>query len=400
MAATKSKPKPAAATAAKGKGKASTAVATTKKPAAKASEAAAAKPTKPTTVFEVGALVKFGGYKSNMDADEVVFTEGDTLYIVEVEDDPESGILYGAVNAKDIAAYEADPDAVQGGQVSPAEVTELKGSALEKAQDTFMPVVVIGKLGELLEEHDGNPIEVAIALNRGIQENYFWMGGALAQVLQTGAYLKENGGEYTGDEAFNDFCQAEFQFKASKGRALARIYKTFSGIEGFDASKLASLDWSKVSIAERFVTPENVDDVLEVAETATQRELGVILKEKFVHAETGKTASGRGASRGPSIVKKTLGFKLDDDAAETVELVMQQCMKQHGLATPADALERICVEWADAHVEADAAKKRIASKAAKAAKAREAATKPAAEAKPAAKPAAAKPAAKPAPKKK
>lgn len=394
--ATKSKPKPAATTAAKGKAKAATAG---KKPAAKASEAAAAKPGKPSVIFETGTLVKFSGYKSNMDADDVVFTADDILYIVEVEDDPESGILYGAINAKDINAYEEDPDSVQGGQVSPAEVHELKGTALEKAQDTFLPVVVMGRLGELLDENDGDPIEVAIALNRGIQENYFWMGGALAQILQTGVYLKENGGEYSGDEAFNDFCQAEFQFKASKGRALARIYKTFSGIEGFDAGKLASLDWSKVSIAERFVTNENVNEVLEVAETATQRELGVILKEKFVSADTGKTASGRGASRGPQIVKKTIAFKLDEDAAETVELVLQQCMKQHGIQNPADALERIMIEWADQHVEADAAKKRIASKAAKAAKARAAAAKPEPEAAPAAK-APAKAATKPAPKKK
>lgn len=398
--ATQTKTKPtakAAAPAAKGKAKPATAAA--KKPAAKASEGAAAKPAKPSVVFETGTLVKFNGYRSNMDKDEVVFAEGDILYIVEVEDEAESGILYSAINAKDIAAYEEDPDSVNGGQVAPAEVSELKGSALDKAQDTYMPIVVMAPLAELLAENDGNAIEVAIGLNRAIQANYFWMGGALAQILQTGAYLKENGGDYEGEEAFNEFCQAEFAFKASKGRALARIYKTFSQIEGFDADKLASVDWSKVAIAERFVTPDNVDEVLEVAENSTQRDLAVALKQKFV-AENGKTASGRGASRGASITKKTLSFRLDEDAAETVELVIQQCMKQAGFepGNEALALERICMQWADEHVEADSAKKRIQSKAAKAAKAREAAAKPATAA-PAAKaatPAAKAPAKKPA----
>lgn len=362
-----------------------------KKAAAKASTDVVVKTGKPSVVFEVGQLVRFGGYKSNMDADDAVFSEGDMLYITEVDDDSESGILYSCISAKDIAEYEENGDEnVSGGQVSPAEVQELKGSALEKAQDTYLPVAIIGKLQELLDEADGNPIDVAINLNRGIQENFFWMGGALAQILQTGAYLKENGGEYSGEEAFNDFCQAEFAFKASKGRTLARIYKTFSAIPDFDASKLAALDWSKVAIAERFVTSDNIDEVLDVAETATQRELAVSLKEKFANNQDGKTASGRASSRGPSIVKKSLAFRLDEDAAETVQLVLQQCMKQNGIVSESDALERICVEWADNHVEADAAKKRIASKAAKAAKARAAVAKEA-EAKPAA-------ATKPAPK--
>jgi hypothetical protein len=192
--ATQTKTKPAAKAAAQkappARGKAKPAAAAAKKPAAKASEVAAAKPSKPTVVFETGTLVKFNGYRSNMDKDEVVFAEGDILYIVEVEDESESGVLYSAINAKDIAAYNEDPDAVNGGQVAPAEVSELKGSALDKAQDTFMPIVVMDHLAELLAESDGDAIEVAISLNRAIQANYFWMGGALAQVLQSGAYLK------------------------------------------------------------------------------------------------------------------------------------------------------------------------------------------------------------------
>jgi hypothetical protein len=397
---TKTKPT-AKAAAAPAKGKAAPAKAAAKKPAAKASEGAAAKPAKPTVVFEANTLVKFNGYRSNMDKDEVVFAEGDILYIVEVEDDAESGILYSAVHAKDIAAYNEDPESVNGGQVAPAEVSELKGSALDKAQDTYMPIVIMDHLAELLAESDGNAIEAAIGLNRAIQANYFWMGGALAQVLQTGAYLKANGGDYAGEEAFNEFCQAEFAFKASKGRALARIYKTFSQIEGFDADKLASLDWSKVAIAERFVTPENVDEVLDVADNSTQRDLAVTLKQKFVNTESGKTASGRGASRGASITKKTLTFKLDEDAAETVQLVIQQCMKQSGFEPGAEglALERILIEWADTHVEADSAKKRIQSKAAKAAKARAETAPKAAPAKAASSKVAAKPGAKPAAKK-
>ena len=119
------------------------------------------------------------------------------------------------------------------------------------------------------------------------------------------------------------------------------------------------------------------------------------LKQKYATSE-GKTASGKSASRGaPSIAKKTLTFKLDEDAADTVDLVIQQAMKQNGIESPALALERICLEWADANVDGDAAKKRIQNKAKAAEKARASQPAPKAEAAPkAAAPAAKKPAAK------
>lgn len=377
--ATKPKTKPAPAkTEAKGKNKAKPA----KAQAAKASEESAA-PKAPKEIYEEGTFVKFLGYKSNMDADEVVFSEGDILYITEVENDEATGILYNAIIASDLTEYEENGDeGCTGGQVSPAEVTALKGAALEKARDQYSPIAIVGKLAELLNEND-NVIEVAIGLNQEIQETYFYLGGALAKILQTGVYLKENGGDYEGEDAFNDFCQAEFSFKASKGRQLARVYQTFSALPDFDPSKLDAVGWSKAAIAERFVTAENVDEVLDIAETTGQRELAFTLKEKYVTAE-GTTASGKAASRGPQIVRKTLTFKLDEDSAETVQLVIQQAQKQYGIENEALALERIAVEWANDHVEADAAKKRISGKANKAAKARAATAAPKEDAKPAA----------------
>lgn len=373
------------------------------KTAAKASEKAAKPATKPAVILEVGTFVKFGGYRANVDKSEAIFKEGDILYIVEVDND-DTGVLYSAIPASEIAEYEQNgDDNVTGGQVAPAEVTELKGSALEKARDTFMPVVMIGKLAELMEAND-DPIQVAIELNQNIQQTYFWLGGALARVLQVGAHLKENGGDYTGEEAFNDFCQSEFGFKASKGRQLARVYLTFSQIPNFDPSKLDAVGWSKAAIAERFVTEENVEKILDIAETTGQRELAATLKEKFVKENV--SPSGKAVSRA-TVQKSTLTFRLEEDAAETVKLALQQCKKQSGIEDDNLALERIMLEWANDHVEADTIKKKIASKAAKVAKTREiaaaetaaAAAIKAAKAKPAAAPAA-KTGVKPAPKKK
>jgi hypothetical protein len=372
MAATKTKAKPAKAAPAKGKA----ATAKSKTTAKKANTAAAVKPKPPTNILEVGSFAKFGGYRSNMDEDEVVFAEGDVLYIVEVDDDDKDGILYSAINATELQMYnEEGEDAVSGGQVAPSEVSEIKGGALDKARAQYVPVEAMGRLAEMLEEND-NPIEVAIELNQSIQETYFWLGGALAKVLQGQLHLKENGGDCEGDEAFNDFCQAEFGFKASKGQQLARVYVTFSNIPNFDPATLDAVGWSKAAIAERFVTEDNVDEVLELATETSQRELAHTLKVQYAD-ENGATASGKAASRGEQIVKKSLSFRLDEDSAESVQLALQQCMKQNGIENEALALERICVEWAQENVQAASAKSRINAKANKAAKLREKATKPA-----------------------
>jgi hypothetical protein len=381
MAATKTKVKPASA-------KAPAKTRTAAKP--KASTAAAEKPKAPSVVLTVGSFAKFTGYRSALEADEVIFAEGEVLYIVEV-DETDDGVLYSAVKAEDTAEYMENGDAnVVGGQVAGSEVTELKGGALEKARDTYMPVNAIGDLAEMLAEND-NVIEVAESLNQSIQQSYFYLGGALAMVLQRGAYLKENGGEFEGEEAFGEFCQETFSFKASKGRQLARMYQTFSQIEGFDPARLDQIGWSKAAIAERFVTEDTVDEILQLAEDTSQRELAVKLKEKFVK-EDGSTSSGKAASRA-TIKKISMSFSFEEDSADTVKLAIEACMKQSGIENEALALERICTEWAGSFIEAPTAQKRIQTKANKAAKAREAAAKPAAAPKAAAKPRA-KPAAK------
>jgi hypothetical protein len=362
MAATKTKPKPATAKA--------PAKARATKP--KAAPAAATKAAAPATVLEVGSFAKFTGYRSALEKSEVVFAEGDTLYIVEV-DDTDDGVLYSAVKAVDAGEYIEDGDEnVTGGQVAASEIVELKGGALEKARDAFMPVTAIGQLAAMLEEND-DVISVAEELNQGIQEKYFYLGGALAMVLQKGAYLKENGGDYEGEDAFGEFCQETFSFKASKGRQLARMYQTFSQIEGFDPSTLEQIGWSKAAIAERFVTEDNVDEILQLAGTVSQRELANELKTKFV-AENGATASGKAAGRA-TIKKVSMSFSLEEDSAETVQLALDACMKQNGFENPALALERMATEWAQDRIEAPTTQKRIQTKANKAQKARDAAAK-------------------------
>lgn len=337
-----------------------------------------AKPQAAGDLLEEGTFVSFKGYRGEMEADEVVFTENDTLYIVEIDDEGEDGVLYSCIKAEDVSEYlENGADELEGGQVAPAEVKELKGGALDKAREAFMPLHLIGKMEELLDSADGDPVAAAVELNQSIQESYFYMGGALAMVLQKGSHLVENGGSYEGDEAFNDFCQGEFGFKASKGRNLARIYQTFSSLPDFDPASLSDIGWSIASKLEKYVTADNVDDVLETArsEDVTQRTVDAVMKEKFVSAD-GTSASGRATSRGgDKISVRTLSFRLSEDSGDTVDIALQQCMKQNGIESAELALERICLEWAQDHVETKTALTNIQRKAKKAARTREEAEK-------------------------
>lgn len=353
--------------------------AASKKTAPKASTAAATKPKVPDNILVVGTFAKFTGYRADVSNDEAAFEEGQVVYIIGTDESPD-GLLYNAIPADQVSVFLEDgEDAVEGGQVAPSEISELKGGALDKARESYMPIPMVGRMEEILAEASGDPIEAAVLLNNDIQEAYFYMGGALARTLQEGKYLKENGGDYDGDDAWSDFCQAEFGFKGSKGRQLARIYSAFSALPDFDPEKLVGIGWSIAAKAEKYITAENVDEVLETAAGETQRTVDAVLSEKF--AVAGVSPSGRATSRGEKLVTKKFNFTLDEAAGETVELVLNQCMKQNGFDNLNFALERICTEWAQDHIEASSVQKRIqgkANKAAKAREAREAATTPAA----------------------
>lgn len=345
-----------------------------KAPVKKATKAAAKAPANkaPAKVIENGMFAKFTGYRSEVAADEAIFTEGDVVYIIESEE-TESGLLYSAIKAEDVGEFlENGDESVEGGQVAGSEVSELKGGALDKAREAFVPIVQIGRMEELLSEAGDDAIAAAVELNQQIQENYFYMGGALAMILQSGVHLVENGGEYEGEDAFNDFCQAEFGFKASKGRQLARIYATFSSIPDFEPDSLRGIGWSIAGKIEKYVTNENFEEVIEAAAApdVTQRTVDTVMREKFVEAD-GKSASGRATTRGEKLVTVNMSFRLSEDSAETVKIALQQFMKQRGVASEELALEGIMVEWGQEHIETKTAKQKLGARARKAAAARE-----------------------------
>lgn len=377
--ATKAKPaakKPAAAPA-------------TKKPAAKAAETKTAAAPKPVKLLEVGAFATFTGYKSEMSAEDAVFKADEKVVVVSIDNDEKTGTLYTAVRPEDYAAYLEDPEnySGDGGQVAPSEVAPVKGTELIALQERFTPIKLVGRMEEILAENPDDLIAAAQDLNNAANESYFYLGGVLAKVLQEGVYLKENGGDFEGDTAFEDFCQTTFGKGQAWGRDLARIYVTFAALPNFTPEMLQGVGWSNARAIQRFVTEDNLTEIVEIAANTTQRELPAILTEKYV-TEGNRTPSGAAASRGASIKKVAITFKLSEDAAQGVTMALEEVRKEKNFDNDNDALEHIIMTYASEHVASGQKQQRIAKKLAPAATAK-VKPKPGAKAEEAAEPASA-----------
>lgn len=336
-----------------------------KKVSTKATESKA-KPAE-IVMIEPGNFAKFMGYVAEIAEGDQDFSKGDVLYVIGVaQSEGENQTMYNVIPASKVADYIADPedDEIEASQLVVQEVAPLTGRALADARESYLPVPSIGKLDAIIEEAEGDLVEAARGLFSNLEENYFYLGGVLAKVRREGSHLKENGGDFDGETAWDEFCQSEFGFGGAKGGDLARQYTTFAAIPDFDPSKLADIGWSKLREIQRYVTEENVDDLLETAKSLTRRELSVKLVEQFASGDN-KTAAGKVATRGggsASVKTLALTIKLPETAHEGVMLALKEAMKTYGVNTEAEAFERIIMAWADEHIQSDTKKKQIAKK--------------------------------------
>ena len=369
------KPKVAAKATAKPTKKAASEAAP--KQRAKKATAAKEKPTK--AVAEVVALepntfVKFTGYINETAEEDQLFQKGEILYIVGVQEaTDESPLKYECIKGSDVSAYMDDPEdeGIEGQELAVQEVQAVTGRALAEANENFLPIPSVGDLDSIIEEAGGNLIDAAETTFGKIEQSFFYLGGLLARIRREGVYLKENGGEYEGDSAWDDFCQAEFSFGGAKGGDLARMYTTFAAIPGFDPAKLSDIGWSKVREIQRFVTEDNYEALIEDARSLTREELKVQLTTKYVD-DTGRTPSGAVAQRtgGRNAVKTvTLNFKLVEENATAVQMALAEAKKTYGVESDSEALSRIIMAWAEDHVSSATKQKRITAKIAKAEKA-------------------------------
>jgi hypothetical protein len=324
-------------------------------------------------ILPANTFVKFTGYVNETPDEDRIFEKGDTLVIVAVHEATEdSPPKYECIRAADYVAFLENPDDenIDGQELAVQEVQALTGRALAEANDNYLPIPSVGELEDIIQQANGDLLAAAETTFGKIEQSFFYLGGLLARIKREGIYLKENGGQYEGETAWDDFCQAEFGFSGAKGGDLARMYATFAAIPNFDPSKLSDIGWSKVREIQRYVTEDNYENLIEDARNMTREELKTSLVTKYVD-ESGRTPSGAVAQRtgGRNAIKTiTLNFKLVEENATAVQLALAEAKKLYGVESDAEALARIIMAWAEEHVASATKQKRITAKIVKAEK--------------------------------
>lgn len=309
-------------------------------PAKKASVKEAPEAKKPPVKFEVGQVLEFKGY-ANPDTNGK-FAPGDRLVLVQKNKDKESGQMeYGCVLESEYDAYKKDSESVDGEILVKGEFKAVAGKAVAKVQEK-VDITLVGSMKKLLKGHSA--IEVAENLRTEIGEKFFYFGGALAKIYYEQEYVKA--GYNDPKNGWDLFCQEKFEFSGRKGLYFASIYQTFSRIPGFDPQRLGSVGWSKAAELARYVTAENVDELITLAENTPIAHLKGELRKKY--AENNVTASGKVASRGGSSGSKvTLRFQYHGDQAEFINFALDEAKKHFGVSDDAQALEAIISAWAN-----------------------------------------------------
>lgn len=331
-----------------------------------AKKAKSAKPAKAAAVpkFQAGHIVEFTGY-TNEEPEDALFSVGDRVYIASV--DAVDGVLaLTCLRVDDAQAYLNGDTNVRGEELVEAEVKRVRGRmpSLPKAPAEDLPVVItdVGQLADLMAE--GDPVETAARLINEAQENFFYFGGVMAHIYYDKLYVESG---YTGDTAWEDFCEENFGMKARKAHYYISIYMRFSALPDFDIAKLTDIGWSKASLLANYVTTDNVDELVDRAKDVTYADLGGVLKEEFT--SEGKTPTGKTATRSGSVKRITFSFKLFEAGGEGVKLVLDEAKKRLGLDNDNAAFEHIVMEWGAEHLTGTAKRRaeKIAAKVAAAA---------------------------------
>ncbi|MBP5469424.1 MAG: hypothetical protein J6Z11_09285, partial [Candidatus Riflebacteria bacterium] len=131
-------------------------------------------------------------------------------------------------------------------------------------------------------------------------------------------------------------------FKGRKGFYLKDIYIRYTSIPDFNFEKIKQIGWSKAALLASSVEEGNVDELVEEAKTTSIREL----KEKL------QASNVEAGLRNKQI---TFTFKLFADQAEIVRNAITQVQQDFGYENPNQAFEHIITEWAEEHLNVEAA---------------------------------------------
>lgn len=184
----------------------------------------------------------------------------------------------------------------------------------------------------------GDMLEAAKSLVAQAGQNYFNLGGVLAEINRTKAFTEA--GYEESKEGFEEYISTELGIEYRKAMVLIKIYKRFSKLE-ISEDKLMQIGWTKASALAAYMPKdaetEQFEEMLEEAEEMTREDLIDHIKTSYVGADGKKRQT----------VKKTsYKFSAFADQAEFVNDALQSAKEKSGSDDNNEAFIFIIQEWA------------------------------------------------------
>lgn len=223
--------------------------------------------------------------------------------------------------AKSKAKQETAAEAVETAQTTALTVVEEDGGVRVSDSDA---------VARILSEQDA--LDAAKALVTQAEETYFTLGGVLAHIYYEGIFKAVG---FTGKRGFADYVEQELGVQYRKAMYLIDIYVTFRKL-GVDERRLTQIGWSKAKELTKFATPENFDELVDMAGDKTREELVQHLRTTMVDAETGNSER---------VQRSVYKFVMFGDAITTVASALTEAQQMSNSDKPEVALEYICAEW-------------------------------------------------------
>ncbi len=182
----------------------------------------------------------------------------------------------------------------------------------------------------------GQMIKVAQAHAKDAMMHDWTLGGILYNVKTSGAYKKVQDKKYDVKGGWASFVDEQIGLDYRKAQYLVDIYAKFTRF-GVKQDVAARIGWSKASRISAVMNHDNAEDLVEVAEEQSFRDLEDTVKTEF---------STKGASKGTRIKKLSFRFRLVEEGGAVVQDYLEQARVSLGLESLDDTFQHIVTEWA------------------------------------------------------
>lgn len=183
----------------------------------------------------------------------------------------------------------------------------------------------------LLEGQDA--LDAAKSLIEQKEQTYFDLGGVLYHIHRDEPYRQIG---YDGKRGFSDYLLKELDMGYRKAMDLISIYKKFREL-GVSDARLAEIGWSKAKKLANVVTPENFDELVDVAKNNSRDQLEAVLSQRFESAGDGTV--------GTRVSKTKFSFSLFEDQAADITRALDAAKMAANTEDMNQALHYALVEW-------------------------------------------------------